>query len=97
MVRRDRGRLTHGEMPSATRLSTKLANTRVISERTGGARSRSPLAAGGGPTAGRQRVETAFSHAGMPRLINSATPYPWRANATALAASCRTTSYCRHT
>ena len=34
----------------------------------------SPLSGGGGSTDGRQRVATAFSHAGMPRLINSATP-----------------------
>ena len=56
------------------RLSTRLANTRAISERTGGAKSRSPLSAGGRSTGGRQRVATAFSHAGMPRLINSAIP-----------------------
>ena len=60
MVRRDRGRLTHGKAPSATRASTKLARTRAISERTGGGRSRSPLPAGGGPTDGRLMVEMAF-------------------------------------
>ena len=74
MARRDRGRLTHGETPSVTRLSTRLANTRAISERTGGVSSMSPLPAGTGPTDGRQRVETAFNHAAIPRVINSATP-----------------------
>ena len=39
----------------------------------------------------------ACSHAGIPRLINSAAPYPWRANGTSVAASCRTTSYWRRT
>ena len=34
----------------------------------------SPLPAGAGLTDGRQRVEMAFNHAGIPRLINSATP-----------------------
>ena len=38
----------------------------------------------------------AASHAGIPRVISSATPYPRRENETSVAASCRATSYCRH-
>ena len=98
MVRRDRGGLAHVETPSGTHLNTRLARTRASSDRTRGASSRSPLPAIGRSTAGgRLMVDMASSHAGIPRVISSATPYPRPENATCVAASSRTTSYCRRT